>query len=312
MKALNEILGKKINVISNEELDTKKAHDEAKALTYLIDKFPNSDSTAFYTDYTGRTHKHIQNASAVCLAADNEKICGNCNGQNCKIKSKPVVKISKTIKGFEFLDVRWTCEAVCKFRPFKNSMIKKSRLYPHQLEMTLENFNPMNKQSLESAINCAGIASQRHTDLIISGSVGVGKTHLAVGILLEVIRQNSQGIFWQAGDLLDELKRLNFEGGHADFVEELKNVPCLVIDDLCRRVPTEPYGSQLFQIIESRCIKRLQTIITTNAGTIEEMRNTLNALWVVPMISRMLEKGAWAAIRNVQDYRLRNLRGAGR
>ena len=279
-----------------------------EVMKYLAEKFPETEPVAFFTDYRGNVHESIQNASAVCLAAENEKICKACNGVECRIKCKPVIRISKSPRGFEYLDIRWDCEPVCKFRPFKKSMLMKSRLQKSQLVQTLANFDLTNSISLEKALRDAVNASQQHTNLIISGKVGTGKTHIAVGILLENLRQNLQGVFWTAGEILDELKRTNFEGGHSEFTAELKEFPCLVIDDFCLRVPTEPYGSQMFKIIEDRCTKGLQTVITANASTGEEFMKALNASWVAPMISRILEKGHWVVLDNVKDYRLRHLR----
>ena len=274
------------------------------AIKYLAEKFPETERVAFFTDYKGNIHESIP--SAVCQAAENEKICDACNGVECRIKSiKPVIRISKSPRGFEYLDIRWNCEPVCKFRPFKKSMLMKSRLQKSQLAQTLANFNFTNSVSLEKALRSAVNAAQRRTNLIISGKVGTGKTHLAVGVLLENLRQNLQGVLWTAGELLDELKRTNFEGGHSEFMAELKEFPCLVVDDFCLRVPTEPYGSQMFKIIEDRCTKCLQTVITANASTGEEFRSAINASWVAPMISRMLEKGHWVVLENVRDYRLR-------
>lgn len=274
------------------------------AIKYLAEKFPETERVAFFTDYKGNIHESIP--SAVCQAAENEKICDACNGVECRIKSiKPVIRISKSPRGFEYLDIRWNCEPVCKFRPFKKSMLMKSRLQKSQLAQTLANFNFTNSVSLEKALRSAVNAAQRRTNLIISGKVGTGKTHLAVGVLLENLRQNLQGVLWTAGELLDELKRTNFEGWHSEFMAELKEFPCLVVDDFCLRVPTEPYGSQMFKIIEDRCTKGLQTVITANASTGEEFRSAINASWVAPMISRMLEKGHWVVLENVRDYRLR-------
>ena len=309
VRNINEILGGKISAFSPEELETKKALSEARAITYLVEKFPDADSKIFYTDYTGEIHKRLPNAPAVCLAMENEKICKNCDGSKCSLKSRPVIKISKNPRGFEFLDVRWSCEHTCKFRPFKNSMLMKSRLNKNQFAQTLANFDTRNIKILETALNLAIKASQQHTNLIISGTIGAGKTHLATGILLENLRRNLQGFFWQCGELFDELKRTNFEGGHSEFTDKLKNVPCLVIDDIFRRVPVEPYGSQMFQIIEYRCENGLQTVITSNALTVKEFMDVLNTLWTAPMLSRMLENGAWTVIKDVEDYRLRHLRG---
>ena len=271
-------------------------------LQYLAKKFPNAKQSVFYTDYLGRVHDSVQYASAIRQAAENEKICNACNGADCRVKLKPIISIAKTFRGIEYLDVRWDCEPVCKFKPFRKSMLLKSRLKKIQ---TLSSFETMNNTSLERALYAAVNASRQHTNLIISGNVGTGKTHLAVGIVLENLRQGIQGVFWTAGEILDELKRTNFEGGHSEFTAELKKFPCLVIDDFCLRVPTEPYGSQLFQIIDERCANDLQTIITANVLTTEEFSNAINASWAMPMISRMLEKGSWTVLGNVKDYRLR-------
>ena len=184
-------------------------------------------------------------------------------------------------------------------------MLLKSRLKKIQ---TLAEFETMKNSALEEALHAAVNASQRHMNLVISGDVGTGKTHLASGILLENLRQNRLGVFWTAGELLDELKRTNFEGGHSEFMAELAKFPCLVIDDFCLRVPTEPYGSQMFQIICDRCTNGLQTIITANVLSPHEFSNVLNALWAVPMLSRILENGQWVALRDVEDYRLRHWR----
>ena len=271
-------------------------------LQYLAKKFPNAKQSVFYTDYLGRVHDSVQYASAIRQAAENEKICNACNGADCRVKLKPIISIAKTFRGIEYLDVRWDCEPVCKFKPFRKSMLLKSRLKKIQ---TLSSFETMNNTSLERALYAAVNASRQHTNLIISGNVGTGKTHLAVGIVLENLRQDIQGVFWTAGEILDELKRTNFESGHSEFTAELKKFPCLVIDDFCLRVPTEPYGSQLFQIIDDRCANDLQTIITANVLTTEEFSNAINASWAMPMISRMLEKGSWTVLGNVKDYRLR-------
>ena len=271
-------------------------------LQYLAEKFPDVEQSVFYTDYLGQIHESIQYASVVRQAIENEKICKTCNGAECRVKLKPIISISENPRGPEYLDVRWDCEPVCKFKPFRKSILRRSRLKKIQ---TLSGFETMNNTSLERALYAAVNASQQHTNLIISGNVGTGKTHLAVGIVLEILRQNLQGVFWTAGELLDELKRTNFEGGHSEFTAELKKFPCLVIDDFCLRVPTEPYGSQLFQIIDDRCANDLQTIITANASTFTEFLNAINASWVAPMISRILEKGSWIVLDNVGDYRLR-------
>ena len=289
MKSMMDILGSPVEL--------QQAHDEAQAITYLLEKFPDVDKDVFFTDRYGKRHAHVQEIAAVCQADNNERACAACDGRTCKVKSRPILRVDKG-----FLDVRWACEATCKFRPFKRSLVKKSRLYPNQLDKTFEAFDAGGNKELEKAKACAMLADNHHTPLILGGLMGVGKTHLATAIMLEAMRNDEQAIFWTVNDLLSELERLRFDGGAADLIAELKSVPCLVLDDFGRRVPTEPYGSQLYQIVEARCMTERQTIVTTNMTSPTDLREIP---WAASMLSRLLEYGTWVTIKNAEDFRLK-------
>ncbi|MBQ9420073.1 MAG: ATP-binding protein [Synergistaceae bacterium] len=298
-KSLNEVLGNKISAFSPEAVAERRAHDEAKAITYLTEKFPDVDANVFFTDSRGEVHEHVLEVRSVCQAADNEKICANCNGAECRLRSRPVIRVDRG-----YLDVRWACEKTCKFRPFKTSLISKSRLYPSQTAKTFEAFDPMFNKELEKAKTCAILAAHQHTPLILSGGLGVGKTHLAIAIMLEVIKQGHQAVFWTVSELLDELKRVNFEGGQTDLLNELKAVPCLVLDGFGSGL-SGTWGNQLYQIITARCMNEKQTVVTTNAASPADFKEIS---WAASALSQLLEKGSWVMIRKVDDYRLK--RGA--
>ena len=88
-------------------------------------------------------------------------------------------------------------------------------------------------------------------------------------------------------------------------MRRLKDVPCLVLDDLGKEKTTKAGLDYLFQIIDYRYSNGKQTVITTNALTMSELKNPYNAKMIEPLISRLLENGDWVTIRSAENYRLR-------
>ena len=82
-------------------------------------------------------------------------------------------------------------------------------------------------------------------------------------------------------------------------------MPCLVIDDLGKDRGTDAWCDYLYQIIDYRYTHDLQTIITTNALTLEELAGWWRAEYIQPIISRLLERGSWVTIAHSGAYRLR-------
>ena len=102
--------------------------------------------------------------------------------------------------------------------------------------------------------------------LIITGSYGCGKTHLAAAIGNYAVNNGVDTIFLTIPDLLDWL-RLSFISQNATYenrFEEIKNVQLLVLDDLGTENATAWALEKLYQVINYRYIKRLPTVITTN------------------------------------------------
>ena len=78
-------------------------------------------------------------------AAEIEEICGKCEGVKCGIpeelkagKVRPVVRVSKSAKGYSYLDVRWTGGFVCKYEKLSKQMYQKSGLSDRNESMTFE------------------------------------------------------------------------------------------------------------------------------------------------------------------------------
>ncbi len=106
------------------------------------------------------------------------------------------------------------------------------------------------------------------TGLLLTGSIGVGKTHLAVGILQGLIAERgATGIFCDYRELLKEVQNSYSPNVAATELEVLKPVfeaEVLVLDEIGASKPTEWVWDTVAHILNSRYNDRLTTILTTN------------------------------------------------
>jgi DNA replication protein DnaC len=106
------------------------------------------------------------------------------------------------------------------------------------------------------------------TGLLLIGSIGVGKTHLAVGIVKELIL--SKGIaclFYDYRELLKQIQNSYNDSVKATELEVLRPVfetEVLVLDELGAVKPTEWVWDTVSLILNSRYNESRTTIITTN------------------------------------------------
>lgn len=285
------------------------SYDE-EALNYLRVKFPDADEQAFFTDYTGTVHDDVIDALSVIRAMRIEHACETCRGK-CKLtdrRSKPVVFMREHPKGFKFLSVMWTCGISCKYEPLSGEfgvMFSRSGLSESQLNRTFENYQIQSADAIRAKAE-AKKASDKQSGLILAGMRGTGKTHLAIAIALNAMHHGRQAIFRLVNELLDEIRQSVKE--NADYyglIRRFKEVPCLILDDLGKEKQTEAGLDYLYQIVDYRYRNGLQTIITTNARTIEELSSWCEEQYITPMVSRVMENGAWVTLEEAEDYRVK-------
>jgi DNA replication protein DnaC len=106
------------------------------------------------------------------------------------------------------------------------------------------------------------------TGLLLTGSIGVGKTHLAVGILQAVIMERgASGLFWDYRELLKEVQNSynqNVQATEMEILRPICKAEVLVLDELGAAKPSEWVWDTVAQVLNSRYNDRLTTIITTN------------------------------------------------
>ena len=103
--------------------------------------------------------------------------------------------------------------------------------------------------------------------LVLSGTYGCGKTHLAAAIAnQQTARGRATPMFIVVPDLLDHL-RATFSPTSASTLdrvfEQVRTAPLLILDDLGTESATPWAREKLFQLFNHRYAGRLPTVITT-------------------------------------------------
>lgn len=102
--------------------------------------------------------------------------------------------------------------------------------------------------------------------VLITGGVGVGKTHLAVGWLKAHLEDHQAGLFTTVPDLLDAI-RSNYQGpgGKAEqLINVVRDLDAVVLDDLGVEKPSDWVSEKLYQIINHRYSWQKATVFTSN------------------------------------------------
>lgn len=276
-----------------------------QALKYLRAKFPDVPEQVFYTDYTGKVRKHVINAQDVIKAEFFENLCALCKG-DCRVKSgRPVAMIKTSNSGFKYLSVGWVSDIDCKYKPLNSKMLLQSSLTSSQLNKTFAAYETNDPESKNAKVQ-AMKAFMTHSNLILAGKRGTGKTHLAIAIALSAIKHGRQAIFRLVNDLLEELRKSVRDNDFADLIERFKQVDLLILDDLGKERSTQAGLDYLYQIIDYRYRNKLQTVITTNAKSIDELEKWGAPEYLTPMCSRILENGTWVTLINAPDRRMKS------
>ena len=123
------------------------------------------------------------------------------------------------------------------------------------------------KSSLERAYKaCKAFAANPEGWLIISGTFGCGKTHLAGAIANQIASESVAPPMVSIPRMMRYL-RATFRKSSSDSLDrrfdEIISAPILILDDLGAEYPTAWVREQLFMLFDERYISKLPTVITT-------------------------------------------------
>jgi len=167
------------------------------------------------------------------------------------------------------------CE--CRIARRVARMLERARIPRRYEHCTLENYES-GFRGADRSLKAARLMVERFAEgypletdgkgLLLTGDIGVGKTHVAVGLLRElIVRRGVAGLFYDYRELLKEVQNSYNRDVAATELGILRPVfeaEVLVLDELGAAKPTDWVWDTVAQILNSRYNERRTTIITTN------------------------------------------------
>ena len=103
----------------------------------------------------------------------------------------------------------------------------------------------------------------KNPNLLMTGTAGLGKTHLALAIANTAIQRGADVIYISSRNLFDQMELEKFSPT-SDLRKMVMEAELLILDDLGTEFLTQYGVSFLYDMVNSRMLRRLPTIYTTN------------------------------------------------
>ena len=153
---------------------------------------------------------------------------------------------------------------------------ERSGLSKRMKGYALDNFNHSISRSTERAfakvtdyIKDWQVNQAEGRGIYFCGDVGVGKTHLAVAVMNELIsRKRVPALFVTVPELLDNMRGAYNDPGRDidEWMDSVKNAELLLLDDLGAERANDWVRERIFVIVNHRYREELPTIFTSNIG----------------------------------------------
>ena len=191
------------------------------------------------------------------------EVCPLCEGTGWKvIPAKPTAPNDRRVT---------RCD--CQLRARNQSLLAAARIPRRYEHCELATFEP---EGLDSSLVSARMTACKFVEeypidqagLLIMGTIGVGKTHLAVGIIKELILSKGVGcLFYDYRELLKEIQNSyndSVQTTELDVLRPVFEIEVLVLDELGAVLPTGWVWDTVGLILNTRYNNKLTTIVTTN------------------------------------------------
>ena len=97
-------------------------------------------------------------------------------------------------------------------------------------------------------------------NLLLTGSSGLGKTHLSLAVANVVLKKGYRVIYGSAQNLINEVNREAFDrSGSTEKIDSLNSCDLLILDDLGTEFSTQLSTSTVYNIVNTRLMKYFLT-----------------------------------------------------
>ncbi len=188
-----------------------------------------------------------------------------------------------------------------------SDLLGRAAIPPRFADKTLENFvshaEGPSKALAVAKDFAANFAECQRTgqSLVFCGGVGAGKTHLAVGICHEVIKQDRVAVFSSVIGAVRSIKETYRKGSElteADAIQNLVDPDLLVLDEVGVQFGSETEKMYLFEVINGRYQGLKPTIVISNLA-----KEPLTEYLGERVIDRLREGGGRMVVFDWPSYR---------
>lgn len=133
-------------------------------------------------------------------------------------------------------------------------------------EMTGHSAQKLANHAYDECMKFIQTFDQEHSNLLLFGTTGVGKTFLSHCIAKEIMQTAHSVLYLTATEFFDALlsKAISQDAESQLLYEQIQNCDLLIIDDLGTERNTDFIVSQLFVCLNNRILNQKSTIISTN------------------------------------------------
>src|SRR5687767_14738750 len=170
----------------------------------------------------------------------------------------------------------------------------------NELEDDHRRWDPADRKALK-LVDAFPVAER---GLLLFGEAGVGKTHLAVAVLKEIVRRKGgRAIFYETRELLKLVRdtyNTRAEASELDVLQPVLEAELLVLDDLGAEKKSEWVEETLGLVVNTRYSERRLTVFTTNLSDVDNTEPTSFAFQLgLRTRSRLLEMCDWIHMEGV-------------
>jgi DNA replication protein DnaC len=166
--------------------------------------------------------------------------------------------------------------------------LRDARIPPRYQKCALDNFLTYPNEELLRAVECArrfvGTFPAVQKGLMLIGPPGIGKTHIAVSVLRDVVgRVGARGLYYDTRALLKDIRSTYNPLTHMaemDVIRPVMEAELLVLDDLGAERLTDWVEETMSLIVNTRYNERRPTIFTSNYEDIPAEEGEMNSLIV--------------------------------